>query len=71
VATCTGTKDRRRNDTTSIAEIARGDLAGLKGGIVGPGDPGDNYDCVVSVKAQYDPDNVFRVNQNIQPAAAV
>ena len=28
------------NDTTSLAEIARGDLAGLKGGIVGPGDPG-------------------------------
>ena len=28
------------NDTTSLAEIARGDLAGLQGGIVGPGDPG-------------------------------
>ena len=28
------------NDTTSLAEIARGDLADLESGIVGPGDPG-------------------------------
>ena len=31
---------------------------------------GENYDRLVRIKDKYDPDNMFRLNQNIKPSGA-
>jgi len=31
---------------------------------------GENYQRMVKVKTKYDPDNFFRLNQNVKPAGA-
>ena len=31
----------------------------------------DNYDRLVEIKSKYDPDNLFRVNQNLRPAVTI
>jgi FAD/FMN-containing dehydrogenase len=33
------------------------------------GDYGANYDRLAAIKARYDPGSLFRIDQNIQPAA--
>ncbi|WP_224450090.1 FAD-binding oxidoreductase [Haloprofundus salilacus] len=32
---------------------------------------GDNYDRLIEIKAEYDPENLFQLNQNVAPDAAV
>ena len=62
--------DRPRN------ELSQGDPAGYAGFLADEGEeraraayPGSTWERLVDVKTGYDPDNLFRLNQNIPPAA--
>ena len=55
-----------RHGRFSVGTAADGDEA--EGRV--PATYGGNYRRLTSVKAKYDPRNLFRVNQNIQPASA-
>jgi hypothetical protein len=72
-------EDRAEHETwvTGLAgELNQGDPAGYAGFLGDEGDervraayPGATWERLIDVKTGYDPDNVFRLNQNIPPAA--
>jgi FAD/FMN-containing dehydrogenase len=60
--------------TGLAAELSGGDDAGAVGFLADEGParvraayPGATWDRLAAIKAEYDPDNVFRLNQNITP----
>ena len=58
-------------------ELARGDDSGYVGFLLDEGEervraayPGSAWERLREVKGRYDPDNLFRLNQNIPPAGS-
>jgi hypothetical protein len=57
------------------SELSRGDAGAYVGFLGDEGHervraayPGSTWDRLAAIKARYDPDNVFRLNQNVPPA---
>ena len=61
--------------TELTTELAQADTGAYVGFLTDEGPegvraayPGSTFDRLAEVKARYDPDNLFRLNQNIPPA---
>jgi FAD/FMN-containing dehydrogenase len=62
--------------TGLVNELSQGDPAGYAGFLGDEGEarvraayPGSTWERLAQVKAAYDPENLFRLNQNVPPAA--
>jgi hypothetical protein len=75
----TGPDDRPARETwvsEFAAELRGGDASAYVNFLADEGDervrdayPGSTWDRLVTVKARYDPTNLFRINQNVPPKA--
>ena len=66
---------RRRGSRTFVAEIRQGDPGAYVNFVADEGEgriheayPGTTWDRLAAIKGTYDPDNLFRLNQNVPPA---